>query len=189
MPKYQKSGRIKEFAFIEFEEKSSVEKCIQAFQQFNGVIGGAEGENLTSVSAYIKEQEELEKTEEGENVVKDENKENKANEEKPSESKSDEKNAEESLEAPSTSTNDDVLPVKRIVTDESDARKDEEVNEGEGEDFVPASKRMKLVEPESDKEETEDKDGEGDVEQAIEQDAEKEADGNTDDGQESKKKR
>lgn len=62
LPKYRTSGRIKEFGFVEFEEKSSVAKCISAFRQFDGVIGDAhEPENLKSVVAYMKEQDELEK--------------------------------------------------------------------------------------------------------------------------------
>lgn len=64
LPRYRTSGRIKEFAFIEFEEKGSVAKCINAFRQFDGVIGDTqEPENLKSVVAYVKEQEDLEKVE------------------------------------------------------------------------------------------------------------------------------
>lgn len=69
LPKYRTNGRIKEFGFVEFEEKSSVAKCINAFRQFDGVIGDShEPENLKSVVAYMKEQEELEKEEEEEEV-------------------------------------------------------------------------------------------------------------------------
>lgn len=61
MPKYRSSGRIKEFAFVEFEEKCSVERCINAFRQFDGVIGEHfDAENLKSIGAYVKEQEEIE---------------------------------------------------------------------------------------------------------------------------------
>lgn len=64
LPKYRTSGRIKEFAFVEFEEKSSVERCINAFRQFDGVIGEHfDAENLKSVGAYVKEQEEIEEKE------------------------------------------------------------------------------------------------------------------------------
>lgn len=63
MPKYRSSGRIKEFAFVEFEDKSSVEKCINTFREFDNVIGDAQGaENLASVVAYVKEQDCLEKS-------------------------------------------------------------------------------------------------------------------------------
>lgn len=79
LPRYRTSGRIKEFAFIEFEDKSSVVKCIEAFRQFNAVIGDTQNpENLKSVVAYVKEQEELEKQETGEvNTQEDTNSEEK----------------------------------------------------------------------------------------------------------------
>lgn len=61
LPKFKSSGRIKEFAFIEFADKNSVEQCINAFRQFDGVIADHnEPEKLKSVTSYIKEQEELE---------------------------------------------------------------------------------------------------------------------------------
>lgn len=63
LPKFRTSGRIKEFGFVEFEDKSSVVKCLNAFRQFDGVIGDSP-ENLRSVVAYMKEQDELEKEEE-----------------------------------------------------------------------------------------------------------------------------
>lgn len=69
LPKYRTSGRIKEFGFVEFEEKSSVAKCINAFRQFDGVIGDKqEPEHLKSVVAYMKEQDELEKEGESEKL-------------------------------------------------------------------------------------------------------------------------
>lgn len=80
LPKYRSSGRIKEFGFVEFEDKASVAKCISAFRQFDGVIGDSqEPENLKSVVAYMKEQDELEnegenretETNEGETVEKE----------------------------------------------------------------------------------------------------------------------
>lgn len=73
LPKYRTSGRIKEFGFVEFEEKSSVAKCINAFRQFDAVIGDSqEPENLKSVVAYMKEQDELEKEGEGGEKLKTE---------------------------------------------------------------------------------------------------------------------
>lgn len=63
LPKYR-SGRIKEFAFVEFEDKESVDRCINTFRQFNGVIADSfDAEKLKSIEAYIKEQEEAEVTE------------------------------------------------------------------------------------------------------------------------------
>lgn len=60
LPKYRLSGKIKEFAFIEFEQKSSVERCISAFRQFDGVINSNyEANKMQSVTTYSKEQDEL----------------------------------------------------------------------------------------------------------------------------------
>lgn len=64
LPKYRTSGRIKEFAFVEFADKGGVENCINAFRQFDGVICDTQdAEHLKSVEAYVKEQEELENEE------------------------------------------------------------------------------------------------------------------------------
>lgn len=75
LPKYRSSGRIKEFAFVEFEEKCSVERCINAFRQFDGVIGEHfDAENLKSIGAYVKEQEEIEgKEQSAENKIAESN--------------------------------------------------------------------------------------------------------------------
>lgn len=68
LPKFRTSGRIKEFAFVEFADKNSVEQCINAFHQFDGVIGDvSDPEKLKSVSAYVKEQEEIEEKTKSEN--------------------------------------------------------------------------------------------------------------------------
>lgn len=56
LPKYR-SGRIKEFAFIEFEQQASVEKCLIAFSQFDGVINRHyQPEKMLSVTSFLKEQ-------------------------------------------------------------------------------------------------------------------------------------
>lgn len=61
MPKYRRTGRIKEFAFVEFDDKDSVDRCLNAFRQFNGVIADTyDAEKLKSVQSYIKEQDEVE---------------------------------------------------------------------------------------------------------------------------------
>lgn len=62
LPKYR-SGRIKEFAFVEFDDKESVERCVNAYRQGNSVIGqNFEAEKLKSIESYIKEQEEADET-------------------------------------------------------------------------------------------------------------------------------
>lgn len=72
LPKFKSSGRIKEFAFIEFAEKNSVEQCMDAFRQFDGVIADHNDPGrLKSVTSYIKEQEELEKNASNENENED----------------------------------------------------------------------------------------------------------------------
>ncbi|XP_054727004.1 la-related protein 7 [Anastrepha obliqua] len=60
LPKYAKSRKIKEFGFVEFEQESSVEKAIKAFQEFNGVLRMQETDpaELQSVKSFIKEQNE-----------------------------------------------------------------------------------------------------------------------------------
>ncbi|XP_004529624.1 la-related protein 7 [Ceratitis capitata] len=60
LPKYAKSRKIKEFGFVEFEQASSVEKAIKAFQEFNGVLRMQETDpaELQSVKSFIKEQNE-----------------------------------------------------------------------------------------------------------------------------------
>lgn len=64
MPKYRLSGKIKEFAFVEFEQKNSVERCISAFRQFDGVINGSyQPDKIQSVTTYLREQEDYEKYE------------------------------------------------------------------------------------------------------------------------------
>lgn len=61
LPKYRRTGRIKEFAFVEFEDKESIDRCLNAFRQFNGVIADTyDADKLKSVQSYIKEQEEVE---------------------------------------------------------------------------------------------------------------------------------
>ncbi|XP_065365134.1 la-related protein 7 [Calliphora vicina] len=66
LPKYNKSRKIKEFGFVEFEKEDSVSKAIKSFKEFNGVLCMQEKDpsDLTSVKSYIKEQsgekEELE---------------------------------------------------------------------------------------------------------------------------------
>lgn len=59
LPRYRKTRKIKEFAFVEFEQKSSVEKALRAFEEFGGVITAEKNpEELLSVTTYIAENEE-----------------------------------------------------------------------------------------------------------------------------------
>lgn len=70
LPKYRLSGKIKEFAFIEFEQKSSVERCISAFRQFDGVINSNyEANKIQSVTTYLKEQDELDQLKDGDGLT------------------------------------------------------------------------------------------------------------------------
>lgn len=128
LPKFRMSGRIKEFAFVEFDEKSSVERCIDAFRLFNGVIGDAQdAENLASVVSYVKEQEEIEnKDEEKPDEDSDDNKPDLKVEDE-SGAKVDMKveiGIKRSKEEPENSDSEDVVPTKRMKTEESEANID-----------------------------------------------------------------
>ena len=59
LPRYQKSRKIKEFAFIEFDSTDSVEKAIEAFQKFNGVLSEnpIEPDNLLSITTFSQDQD------------------------------------------------------------------------------------------------------------------------------------
>lgn len=62
LPKYRRSGQIKEFAFVEFEDRQSVDRCLTAFKEFDGIIDveNCQLDQLGSIKAYVKEQDELE---------------------------------------------------------------------------------------------------------------------------------
>lgn len=204
MPKYRTSGRIKEFAFVEFEDKSSVEKCIDAFRQFNAVIGDTQDpENLKSVVAYVKEQEDLEKEEENqEQPQAGDNKENKEQTETDSENKGDIEVEEEKpnvegdtnvneMEADASTTVDQEEPEKKVNkrTNEEPAISDS--------DEVPPTKRFKTEESEAQepqesevkliKDEKEDKEAQEDIEAQGSTTDEKAS--VTDDNQDQKKKK
>lgn len=71
LPKYRASQRIKEFAFVEFEQISSVIKTINAFKKFSGLLNMEnDPENLASIIAYLKEQQQLADEAVSANVVK-----------------------------------------------------------------------------------------------------------------------
>lgn len=133
LPKYRTSGRIKEFAFIEFEEKSSVEKCIAAFRQFDGVIGDTQdAEALTSVVSYVKEQEEIENIEKKNPEQSDEENENKTEIQK--ESDNEDTVIKAGTKRPNkedVNSDSEVIPAKKRTKTESDDIVDAEI-EGEG---------------------------------------------------------
>lgn len=59
LPKFRTSQQIKEFAFVEFENRSSVLKAINAFKDFGGILNmESDPERLISVTSYLKEQQE-----------------------------------------------------------------------------------------------------------------------------------
>lgn len=59
LPKFRTSQQIKEFAFVEFESRSSVLKAINAFKDFGGILNmESDPERLISVTSYLKEQQE-----------------------------------------------------------------------------------------------------------------------------------
>lgn len=140
LPKYRASQRIKEFAFVEFDQISSVIKTINAFKKFGGLLNMEnDPENLASIIAYLKEQqnlaEEAERTNQVESEKTDFNVDN-AGDEVAS-------NVDEQSEAPSENV--------------------DESNQSDG----PASKRMKLSEEDphdaegKDQEQEEDEDFDG----------------------------
>lgn len=57
LPKYRTSQRIKEFAFVEFEQRSSVLRAMTAFAEFGGALNAtADPEKLGSILAFLREQ-------------------------------------------------------------------------------------------------------------------------------------
>ncbi|CRL01306.1 CLUMA_CG014372, isoform A [Clunio marinus] len=57
LPRYKKSRHIKQFGFIEFDEKESVEKAINCFKMVDGVLqySSLKAENLLSIVTHDKE--------------------------------------------------------------------------------------------------------------------------------------
>lgn len=204
MPKYRTSGRIKEFAFVEFEDKSSVEKCIDAFRQFNAVIGDTQDpENLKSVVAYVKEQEDLEKEEENQEQPQGgDNKENKGQTETDSENKGDIEVKEEKpnvegdtsvneMEADASTTVDQEEPEKKVnkrtneepaISDSSEVPPTKRFKTEESEAQEPQESEVKLI-----KDEKEDKEAQEDIEAQGSTTDEKAS--VTDDNQDQKKKK
>lgn len=66
LPRYKKSRQIKQFGFVEFDDKESIMKAINCFKKVDGVLQFAsiKAENLLSITTH--EKEEPEKPEENE---------------------------------------------------------------------------------------------------------------------------
>lgn len=58
LPKYHKTKLIKEFAFVEFEEKATVQKAIEAFATLRGVLNCPDPSKLGSILAYLREKDD-----------------------------------------------------------------------------------------------------------------------------------
>lgn len=59
LPKFRISQQIKEFAFVEFEQRASVARALKAFGEFSGVLSmESDPQRLCSVTSYLKEQQE-----------------------------------------------------------------------------------------------------------------------------------
>lgn len=55
LPRYKQSRQLKQFGFIEFAQKESVQKCIDEFKKFEGVLYCSKGEKLLSISTFDNE--------------------------------------------------------------------------------------------------------------------------------------
>lgn len=72
LPKYRSSQQIKEFAFVEFEQRASVARAIKAFGEFGGVLSmESDPQRLCSVTSYLKEQQPDDSTESKQDDSKD----------------------------------------------------------------------------------------------------------------------
>lgn len=141
---------------MEYEEKSSVEKCINAFRQFNGVIGdNQDPENLKSVIAYVKEQEDLENQEENQHEIKEEGKDevHDDNNDKESKKELDDKDSRNKTKTETDCTDEAEISTsneQRIGVAPKRAKEDSAVSDSED---VPHAKRLKTEsETEQDKE-------------------------------------
>lgn len=144
LPKYRASQRIKEFAFVEFEQISSVIKAINAFKKFGGLLNmESDPENLASIIAYLKEQQSLAEQATSVNLVETEKTD--LNEEDGGEEDCDEEdggeevasNIDEQSEAPSDTldelTNFDGPLTKRMKLSDEDQLSSDTKNQDEDE--------------------------------------------------------
>ena len=62
LPRYKKSRQIKQFGFVEFDDKESIVKAINCFKKVDGVLqySSIKAENLLSITTHEKEEPEAE---------------------------------------------------------------------------------------------------------------------------------
>jgi La-related protein 7 len=60
LPRYKQSRQLKQFGFIEFAEKNYVQKCIDDFKKFDGVLNCSKPDKLLSISTFETETKEEE---------------------------------------------------------------------------------------------------------------------------------
>lgn len=108
LPRYKKSRQLKQFAFVEFENKESIMEAINTFKRCDNVLQYAivKAENLLSIATHDKDQDE------------------KVDEKMDVDSKDAEK-SEENLEAAET----DEPPAKKLKVAEDDENPEESENE------------------------------------------------------------
>lgn len=101
LPRFKNSRQLKQFGFIEFESKESVNKCLECFKKFDGAILCAKPDKLLSIVTHdesskpvveeeikveeVKEEDEIceEKTETEETTKKKKNRKHKRKQKKP----------------------------------------------------------------------------------------------------------
>lgn len=110
LPRYKKSQKIKQFGFVEFEEKESIIKAINTFKRCDNVLQYAivKAENLLSIATHEKETEEK------------------------AEDKNDEK-SEEKVEKVEDEMESDEPPTKKVKVDEESDKVEEMQEESETE--------------------------------------------------------
>lgn len=57
LPRFKKSRQLKQFGFVEFAEKDHVQKCIDDFKKFDGVLHCSKPEKLLSIATFETEAE------------------------------------------------------------------------------------------------------------------------------------
>lgn len=53
LPRYSKTKKLKQFGFIEFEQKSSVKKVLSKFREFNGVLHSSVRKNKDTIAEKV----------------------------------------------------------------------------------------------------------------------------------------
>lgn len=158
LPKYKKSEKIKGFGFVEFDSPEAVDKAIQMYQEFDGVLSYTvlEAEKLMSITTFQKEKEkeneEAGKPEILEPPVEEEEKSGEPPKKKMRTSSKSEEEKEESVETPKKSLEPENLPVSQEFQEHKEGEETEGTtedatteNEGEKGDLSapPKKKRRK----------------------------------------------